>query len=443
MTDKTDSENSKNKNASKGLSQNKPSNTEQPKGLSETSDNSENKTPKPANKIAPDSVQKNAQTEPLFSAAPIPKMSAKKAKTNWLMPSIISLLMITALLVSGWTFYQQSLFNENWSTLQADFKSRIDQQTQSIQQTKSNSQAAVQAANNIQLQLNQFILKNQQLSDSLLSTQEKIKTLSGRKKQDWMLAEVAHLIKLAQLKLTLQKDKLTAIQLLKTADQQIIKIADNQLLPLREAIANDLSELSLIIDTDITGIYLQLNAISLLIPHLEITALEFQPIEKAIASAEQQANDFKWQDIYQNFLKDFVTIKNHSEPVKPLMTADQRGNLNNNIQLAIQQAQIALLQGDEALYQLNIENVIQWSNDYFKHEQKLAEITEQLNQLKSQIIEARYPTKLHAKQTLETISQQQLYHWLEQTQSNLAQPKIESKIKENASKPKTTDLESH
>ena len=66
----------------------------------------------------------------------------------------------------------------------------------------------------------------------------------------------------------------------------------------------------------------------------------------------------------QQFIKDFVKITPHNEARKPLMSIEQRTNLNNNIQLAIQQAQIALVQGNETLYRLNIENAIEIAQDF-------------------------------------------------------------------------------
>jgi len=326
-------------------------------------------------------------------------------------------------LASGWTVYQQYLFKQNWAEQQTKIETQIRQQSQVVEQAKISAQASVQAASQTQLQLNQLAAKNQQLNDSLLSTQEKIKALSGRQKQDWMLAEAAYLIKIAQLQLSLQKDKETATQLLKTADRRIIEIADNSLFPIREAIARDLSELSLILQPDVTGIALSLNAINQQISSLSLLALQFEPIEESLESQRTDSQGFDLDKIYQNFLTDFVVIKDHSEPVKPLMTADQRINLNSNIQLAIQQAQIALVQGNSPRYRLNISNAIEWTDRYFKHDEKAQQVVEQLNSLKTKPIEVHYPNKLHAQKALDEISQQQLYHWLESSLSP-AVPKI-------------------
>jgi len=359
----------------------------------------------------------------MFNAKPMPKMQSNKSKRNWMVPSLVAFLLVMALLASGWTIYQQHLFKQNWLEQQAKINTQMSQQTQVIELAKNSGQASMQAANQTQLQLNQLTAKNQQLNDSLFSTQEKIKALSGRQKQDWMLAEAAYLIKIAQLQLSLQKDKETAIQLLKTADRRIIEIADNSLFPIREAIAKDLSELSLVLQPDVTGIALSLDALNHQIPSLNLLALQFEPIKQSLENdgtdnQVDQSQDFDLGKVYQNFLKDFVVIKDHSEPVKPLMTADQRINLNNNIQLSIQQAQIALVQGNATLYRLNLSNAIEWTNLYFKHDEKAKQVIDQLSRLKGKPIEVHYPNEFHAQKALNEISQQQLYHWLESSLSS-------------------------
>lgn len=393
------------------------------------------------------SADKTKEAKPaaeLFSAKPIPKMQSAKSAKPWLIPGIIGILLIAALLVSGWTAYQQLLFNESWAERQNKINQQFNQQNATIEQAKNSGQASMQASNQTQLQLNQLATRNKQLADSLLSTQERIKALSGRQRQDWMLAEAAYLIKVAQLQLSLQKDKATAIQLLRTADSRIIEIADNSLLPIREAIARDLSELSLILEPDVTGMSLALDAINQQIPNLEITALEFQALEGSLPKVAINEEGFSLEKIYHSFLNDFVVIKDHSEPVKPLMTSDQRANLNSNIQLAIQQAQITLLQGNETLYRLYIANAILWTEQFFIHDEKSNSVIEQLKQLQTKPVEAHYPNKLNAKQALDEISQQQLYHWLADslsgnTNSNKLDNNLNQSIDDTLIKLETTE----
>ncbi|MDQ7049155.1 MAG: uroporphyrinogen-III C-methyltransferase [Enterobacterales bacterium] len=356
----------------------------------------------------------------LFDAKPIPKMPAKKSKKGWFLPSLIALLLIVALLVSSWVAYQQWIFQNSWDQVQSDIQQQVKAQNTQVAAANSLSQKSLQAINQTQIQLNQLSAKIQQSDQMLLSTQERVKALSGRQKQDWMLAEVAHLIKLAQLQLTLQKDKDTAVQLLKTADNRLIEISDNSLLPVRQAIAQDLSDLSLIMQSDVTGIAMSLSAITKAIEGLTLSAIQIKaevpkpPVENEMPQQE----GFDLHQLYQNFLKDFVVIKDYSEPVKPLITPEMRQNLISNIQLALQQAQIALLQSRETLYRKHINDSINWIGEYYVKDDKTKNILTRLNQLKTTPVDVRYPNQLKAQKALQIIAQQQLYRWLESAVSN-------------------------
>lgn len=378
------------------------------------------KETKTASQSSDNQQQQNRNASELFGQKAMPKMTAKSNKKNTLGSWFVSLLLVIAIIISSWNAYQQYIFDQQWANLQSKVEQQFNEQSQLIQQANQASQASLNALNQTQIQVNQISVKSQQLTDSLFSTQERLKELSGRKQQDWMLAEAAYLIKLAQLQLVLQKDTSTAVQLLKTADSRIVETADDSLLPIRNAIAQDLSNLSLTLQPDITGISLQLNAIGQQLPSLTINALQFTPLKETLEKPDgnEQNDGFNLTTIYQNFLDDFVVVKDHSEPVKPLMTEQQRVNLADNLLLAIQQAQISLLKGNEALYRMNLEKAMLWLNTFYQQDNKRAVVINQLTELISLPIEVKLPTSLNAQNALEQISQQQLYRWLDNSSAN-------------------------
>jgi len=368
--------------------------------------------------IEPELSGASKQQENLFNAQAAPKLSAPKSGKvssgkKSLLQVIASFLAIAALVGVAWSIYSQYKFQQNWQALQAEIKHQIGQQDELTQNSQQLSQNSLQTANGNQQIINQQSILIEQLRQALTATQQKVRALSGRQKQDWLLAEAEHLIKVAQLKLTLDQDKLTAIALLKTADLRVIETADNSLLELRQVIAQDVSKLQLLKAPDISGIASQLDAIVKQIPQLELIALEFEPLEKNSQRAPGSQQEFSWSATYQNFLNDFVTIKDHSQPVKPLMTSDQRVNLNSNIQLALQQAQIALVRGEQGLYRVNLTNAINWIGEFFQHNEAAQTILNNLELLNQQIINSELPPKLAATQAIQALNQQRLYQWLD------------------------------
>ena len=256
------------------------------------------------------------------------------------MPIVAILLALITIGLVSWSAYQQHLMQQDWASLENDLNQQIKQQSAVNQSANQTAQSGLSAATDNQRLLVQQAQLIQQLRQSLTVTQERIRELSGRRHQDWMLAEAEYLIKLAEYKITLEKDKITAIGLLKAADEKVLAIGDNSLIELRQALATDIANIQLVVAPDISGIAVQLEAIVQQIPELSILALEFEPIAKRASQESTESKEFSWQGVYEDFLDDFVTIKDHSQPVKPLMTLEQRGNLNANIQMALQQAQL-------------------------------------------------------------------------------------------------------
>ena len=365
----------------------------------------------------PDS-EPSSNTADLFNAQPAPRLptGSSGSRRSW-WPVIAILLAILTLLAVAWAGYQQHLMQQSWQQMQSSLNEQLKQQAANNQSSNSAAQSGLQIANENQRLLNQQNQLVQQLRQTQTATQERIRELSGRRNQDWMLAEAEYLIRLAEFKVTLEKDKSAAIALLKTADEKILAMGDSRLLELRQAIAKDIADLQLVVEPDIAGQAARLDALVHQIPQLNILALEFEPLQKASEKPlqEETEGEFSWQRLYQNFLNDFVTIKEHDEARKPLMTPEQRGNLNANIQLALQQAQIAMLRDDLALYQNNIDNALNWINEFFKRDETANRVIEQLTELRQQRVSMDLPKQLTAKQEIESLNQQRLYQWLQST----------------------------
>ncbi|PCI69203.1 MAG: hypothetical protein COB38_08370 [Gammaproteobacteria bacterium] len=383
--------------------------------------------PKSDTKIEKPIKEKSKTTtkkENLFNAKPAPKMEASKnKKISWL--SIVSFILIVLLFsVSAWMFYQQQQTKQSLQTIEDKIKNDLQAQSVKVNRVLETNNASVNEINQLKMGLQSLAKHNNDLKLQLLSVQEKIKSLSGRRKQDWMLAEVEYFINIAELKLTLQKDRNTAIQLLKTADERIIEIADQSLVPIREAIARDISVLSLIQESDITGIVITLNTLDQQIGKLELLAFKFDEVLESNNSLIQteEENEKSEQDestladlskIYKRFVKEFIVIKDHTETPQPLMTPQQRGNLNRNIQLVLQQAQIAAMQGNEKLYRLNLQKAIKWIVQYFGQGAETVPIIKRLEELLSEKIDVRYPTQLESSKAIEEANKNQLYNWLD------------------------------
>ena len=370
-------------------------------------------------KAADSKVNEEVTRAPTFDAPKMPKLSRPKAskKRNGLLWFVLALLVLVIGGI-GWSTYQQYLMQQNWQTLRSEMTERSANQAQNVSSAKEDAQQSLQVSSQNSRQVMQQAQLIQQLRQALTATQERVRELSGRQQQDWLLAEAEYLIKLAEYKITLEKDKRTAIGLLKTADQRLMEIADNSLLDLRQILAQDIGNLQLVIAPDVGGISSQLNAVGKQVEALELKALEFEEVKPILEENPSGEEAFSWKKVYRDFLDDFVTIKDHSEPVKPLMTPEQRGNLNANIQLALQKAQIALVRSEQQLYENSLEEALTWVETFFVTNNASEAVITNLKALAQQRVVIDLPKSLESKNAIQAVNQQRLYQWLNEKPTN-------------------------
>lgn len=408
----------------------KPENKQKPQANELQPTNSADKQQESAGKQSDDSKLKQASDKKstqknLFETKSMPRMQSKKTKKKfnyWMI--LLFLLVILLALAIGWVGYQQYQANKSWQVLQQQLKRQMNDYAAKIQQAQQQTTLAKQTAVDNQQQLKQQSDFLQQINQNLTLTQQKIKQLSGREQQDWLVAEAAYLIQLAAFKTHFEKDKASAIILLKTADEKLLQTADNSLLPVRQAIAADISALEIIPLVDFNGIASEIQAISSQISKLEIIALEIVSEQQSSEENQQekQQEKFSWSNFYRDFLDDFVVIKDHSE-IKLPMTPQQRINLNSHIQLNLQQAQIALLRNQQSLYNLYLSNAMDLIKEFFKQNHQSKMILEKLKNLAQENINPQFPKKIQSKQAILKFNKQKFYQWLDKQPEQAAETK--------------------
>ena len=98
------------------------------------------------------------------------------------------------------------------------------------------------------------------------------------------------------------------------------------------------------------------------------------------------------------------------------------------------------------MYRLHITNAINWMKEFFVQNEKTTELVNQLEQLKTQAIDVKYPQSLKAKQALDEVSQQQVYRWLEnslqQNPPSSSETPSEQVVPENLQQPEPEDAQS-
>src|SRR5690554_5535184 len=129
--------------------------------------------------------------------------------------------------------------------------------------------------------------------------------------RDWLHAEAAYLLRLANQRLQLERDVMGAAALLRTADDRLREADNPALVPVRREIASELAALEAVPRVDRTGLWMALDAQQRQIAGQPLS----QEIEELAArSGIEEAPSGPWQQQLSRFgqeLKDLVTIRHH------------------------------------------------------------------------------------------------------------------------------------
>ena len=252
--------------------------------------------------------------------------------------------------------------------------------------------------------------------------------LGARSRNDWLLAEAEYLMHLANQRLNLEQDINSAEAMLTSADKVIAEINDPGLIDIREALASEIVSLQQVSHLDYQGLYLRLNAMINSLDNLQQSVFLREDLPEVTIQSTEATNDTGnqfmaiWTNIWKD-LKQAVVIRRMDKPVEPLLAPEQDYYLKQNLRLMMEQASLALIDKNTAIYQASLQKSLSWLDRYFIEDDK------QVSELKRSLAEM---TSFKIDQTLPDISKS----------LRLTKMKIERFYKQHSiSKLSTPDLE--
>ncbi|WP_370980448.1 uroporphyrinogen-III C-methyltransferase [Agaribacterium sp. ZY112] len=334
--------------------------------------------------------------------------SAKNGSGSFLKRSMVLLLVVALLLPSilaGYGFYWL------WQKTEAEKLTHLDQNS-SVSSALSSTQQQFNELNKRLAQLDKKYqtsqAANQQVTGELLDLKERIAhqkkrllAMSTTSREDWLLAEAAYLLRLANQRVLIERRSDNAIALLQEADAILREFNDPDLFELRAAIGEDLVALKLAKKVDVEGVYIELRALAHNIINLPLVpeSYEFEasPNAENTLSTEDSGIEQKLESSFSNFLgslKNYVRIIDHEDQPKALLPADSTAYLQLNLRLLIEQAQLALLREQTDVYKSSLSEARNWVEQYFPYSPERDQYREALTRL----------LKLNVKQELPNIS---------------------------------------
>ncbi|WP_404472195.1 uroporphyrinogen-III C-methyltransferase [Vreelandella venusta] len=219
--------------------------------------------------------------------------------------------------------------------------------------------------------------------------------------RDWLHAEAAYLLRLANQRLQLEGDVDGAAALLRSADARLVDADNPALTAVRREIANELAALDAVPRVDRTGIYLALNAQQERIAGLRLSQ---EVEERAVTSGIEQPPSGNFQRQLARFgeeLKDLVVIRHHDEALETLITPEQETYLRQSLRLVLEQSQLALLKEEQELYEASLDKALELLNGYYDTEREETQsVMARLEELKQTEVTPELPDISASQQAL-------------------------------------------
>lgn len=252
----------------------------------------------------------------------------------------------------------------------------------------------------------------QRLQGEMQGLQNRVLNLNDKRPNDWMLAESEYLVRMAGRKLWLEHDLISAITLLGNADERIRALNDPSLMPIRKALAEDITKLKGMPRIDREGLTLKLAALE---DQIELLPLSTVSMPEAKLEADQAvtANPDEWEsNLKKNWVKfteNFVTIRRRDGAVEALLSPQQEIFLRENLKTKLLQAQISVYREQQTLYEDSLDKAQRWLTQYFDTENSATRYMQgEIDKLKGEQIQIDYPEQFKTQAMLEQVLTERL-----------------------------------
>lgn len=176
-------------------------------------------------------------------------------------------------------------------------------------------------------------------------------------RQRWLADRVSAAVSVAEQALALNQNVTAAQQALAAADRLLASQTEVALLPVRRALQQDLGVLSGIEHPDVPGIYLRLQALDRRLATLELPREAGQRSPGTAVTATPAATPASlWESGLAKF-RSLIVIRDYDKPLQPLLDDARRQLVRDQLGLTLDQAELALLRGEDVLYRAALESL--------------------------------------------------------------------------------------
>ena len=181
----------------------------------------------------------------------------------------------------------------------------------------------------------------------------------------WVVAEAEYYMQIANAQLQLANNPRLAALALRMADERIVQLADPRLTDVRRALSDELAALDVMEKPDIEGATLTLASLARVVESLPLgsEALADDEADEGV-DPELSGAGRAWASV-KNAMSGLVKVTPRDQAKLVALTPDAEYFLRSNLALQLQSARLALLRGEQAIFQQSMDDTTALLHDYF------------------------------------------------------------------------------
>jgi uncharacterized protein HemX len=208
----------------------------------------------------------------------------------------------------------------------------------------------------------------------------------------WLLAEAEYYMQIANAQLQLANNPHLAALALGMADERVLQLGDPALTDVRRAISDELAALDVMEKPDIAGATLTLASLARVVESLPLASTARAANEEPQPDDEEQSGvDRAWSSM-KSAMSGLVKVTPPDEATVSFLSPDAEYFLRSNLALQLQSARLALLRGEQAIFEQTIDDTSALMSQYFDSESaQVASAQETLAEIRSNVFTTSMP----------------------------------------------------
>lgn len=302
---------------------------------------------------------------------PLNEVPTKRNTVAWLavILAATALAAVSYTIYQGWRSTDDALVNDALTSLET----RIEQ--------SRNSLAALQAEvdqiprvdysgdiDAIRRDIDERIRLLSSLPARMSTIESSVASLAGISagaRETFLLAEAEYYMQIANAQLQLANNPRLASLALSMADERVIQLSNPALTDVRRALADELAALAVMEKPDIEGAILTLASLARVVESLPLaSATESDDETQEELDSDAGAVDRAWASV-KDAMSGLVKVTPPEQAKLALLSPDAAYFLHNNIALQLQSARLALLRGEQAIFEQTLDDTSSLLSDYF------------------------------------------------------------------------------